>query len=123
MKFAKLALASTLAALIMNIYKTPVNAQMNQEIGQAQEQEFEVICETGEYGQTTTCRVVGSQEQVQYASQSADVVYIEKDGKLIAVPRHDVVDTSLDMRTMLATSSTLVLGAIATILKIKNRVA
>lgn len=110
MNLKKLSLAVGIALLVMGVFATPALANTAE---QDQKQELEVECETGSYGQTTTCTAKGTQEQSQ------KIVYtntrtVVRDGRKIHVP----VDTALDARTQLAVvAAVLGLGLLTLVAK------
>ncbi len=106
MQISKLALASVIAAGLMNAFVGQALAADT--VSQNQKQELEVVCEVGAYGQATNCRAKGTQEQSQSVSLDRKVVYIN--GR--AVRAHKVVDTALDARTVLF-ASVVVLAMVA----------
>ena len=121
MKKTKLLTAVVFSLALLHQFNNTVLAQ---EVEQSvnQEQEVEVICETGAYGQTT-CYVKGSQTQeaVQVVKTEGDIVYIEKDGEVIPVKKHEVVDTASSGTTTAILASIMLFGGLATVNKIKNR--
>lgn len=116
MKTLKLTLAVTLATVMFNGFVSQVVAQADLE--QEQNQELEVVCETGDYGQNVNCRATGTQEQSQRATLDGEPV-VFKDGKLVKL--HEVVDTGLDTNSLVVAFGTMVSGAAATVIKIKNK--
>ncbi len=80
-------------------------AEQNQKL----EQEFEVQCNSGAYGQTSTCKVLGK----QFGEQSQKIAL--RDG----IKPHKVVDTALDFQSMAAVGAVVSTGVGAAILKRK----
>lgn len=75
---------------------------------QNQEQKMKVTTKcTSSYGQETVCEASAEGEQRQYQSQvlGEQIAYV--DGRL----RHSMVDTSLDLQSMIAASGILLAGA------------
>ncbi len=80
---------------------------------QSQELKTNVKCTVGAYGQESTCEASaeGKQHQKQVLGSSTQVAY----GKA----RHDMVDTALDLQTMIAASGVMLAGASAYAIKRK----
>lgn len=80
-------------------------AQANTTVEQEQKlnQELEIECETGSYGQSSTCKARGEQT----GEQSQKVVVRDR----VLGKTHAPVDTALDAQTMLSVAGVLVTGA------------
>lgn len=93
-RFAKLAAAVTLSAVVLSGFTTPVGAQtveQNQELKQT----VTVNCTTGSYGQNTTCTAEGTQNGRQNQRVTLDgVTYIvRQDGSYVRY--HKPANTSV----------------------------
>ena len=121
MKIAKLISALILGAVVMGVMmpsSVSANTTQNQnqngstvEQSQSADQEFEVECETGAYGQTSTCKVKGA----QHLKQEQRVVIASAGGKLY----HKPAATGLDLYTGMAALGTMITGAGAMVLRTK----
>ncbi|MGD9129300.1 MAG: hypothetical protein PVJ09_02325 [Candidatus Woesebacteria bacterium] len=130
MKKFRLVSALALAALMLSQASFPVLAQeQSQEAEQVQAQAQSAECRyvsSGAYGQDVelVCELDQAQVQAQRISQEQTaegetIIYV--DGKPVKV--HEPADTALDFKTSLAAITTLMGGAFASILKLKNRVS
>jgi len=104
--------------LMVGAFVTPVMAETTAEQEQKLNQEIEIECTTGSYGQNSTCKATASQSGEQ---RQRILGVFRKDGKF--VPVHKPVDTGLDTATMAMVSGTLIAGSTAAFLKVKSRKA
>lgn len=119
MNIARLITASTLAlALMVGIFTSPAFAETSVEQNQKLEQELEVECTAGAYGQDSTCKAYG--KQVGEQSQKVLGVFRE-DGSFVKI--HKPVDTGLDSPTLAGVTGIVLTGSAAAYLKIKSRQA
>lgn len=84
-----------------------VPALATTDVNQSQSQELKVTCKVGSYGQNTECTAEGKQEQ----SQSVKVLGATTD------KTHKVVDTALDLNSVMAASGLMISGVGAFALK------
>ena len=116
MQLTKLTLATAIAAVVLQAFNTPVLAADT--VNQNEQQQFEVTCDVGAYGQNTNCHVTGSQSQNQSVTLDRNqVVYVN--GRLIRV--HHVVDTAMDPKMVILGSVILLAGVATMALKAKTR--
>ena len=113
MKTGKYIIAIVIAALAFVQFSSLVQAD---DVEHYQEQDFEVVCDMGAYGQNVNCRASGSQEQYQRTHFERDKAVAYRYGKPIRV--HKVVDTGLDTTTFAIAWSTVLLGGVATAVKL-----
>lgn len=117
MSFSKLITAATLAgALTLAMSGQALAAEQSQEQSLKTNSKVEVNCTAGAYGQNSTCTAKAEAEA--YGKQSQKIVY-RADGTPVVV--HDVVNTGLDLPTLLAAAGTMVSGAAAAVI-LKTRV-
>lgn len=107
----KLIAATTLAFTLLTLGMASTAHAQTAEQNQKLEQEFEVECNSGSYGQNTTCKVKGSQTGEQYQKISGRL----RDG----VMYHKPVDTALDSVTLLAAGALITAGVSAAVIKNK----
>jgi hypothetical protein len=108
MSTLKLMTAAILASALMGVMGTQVNAQTTS---------VEVECDvTGSYGQRSTCR---SSATGSVTGQNGQQVVIRDGGK----GGHQTVDAGMDIGTALIALGTTLSGSVATVIKLKNRVA
>jgi len=113
MGLKKLILATTIASGLL-VGAMPTTALANSaEQNQKLEQEFEVECTTGSYGQNSTCKAKGKQTGEQHQE------FTLRNGKMIQ--KHKVLDTGLDTMSMATVTGVFATGAAAMVVKIKNR--
>lgn len=116
MSLVRFITASTLAfALMVGLFVTPAMADTTAEQNQKLEQEIEIKCETGAYGQNTKCEGKGKQT----GEQSQKIKGIFRNGKFI--PAHQPVDTGLDGATLAVVAGLIVTGSAAAYVKFKTR--
>jgi hypothetical protein len=108
MKKLILATLLTVAALAVAVQPTFANDTAEQAQKQRLEQELEIKCETGAYGQTSTCYAKG--KQVGEQEQRQKILAAQIGGRKVHVP----VDTAIDMTTLLVVMTAAVAGFGAT---------
>jgi hypothetical protein len=110
MKKLILATLLTVAAFSVAVQPTFANEETAAEQAQKQrlEQELEIKCETGAYGQTTTCYAKG--KQVGEQEQRQKILAAQIGGRKVHVP----VDTAIDMTTLMVVMTAAVAGFGAT---------
>lgn len=119
MSFTKLITAATLAgALTLAMSGQALAAEMSQEQELKTNSKVEVNCTAGAYGQDSTCTAKAESEAS--GKQTQKIVY-RADGTPVVV--HDVVNTGLDLPVMLTVAGTIVSGAAAAVIRLKNHVA
>jgi hypothetical protein len=110
MGFFKLMTAATLAtATLLAMPSTALAQTVSQD--QSMNASARVVC-TGTYSQSCTAEASAS------GQQSQRVVY-RADGTPVVI--HDVINTGLDTATLATVAGTLVTGATAVVIKLKNR--
>lgn len=116
MSLVRFITASTLAlALMVGVFATPALADTSAEQNQKLEQEVEIKCEVGAYGQNTKCEGKGKQT----GEQSQKIKGVFRNGKFI--PAHEPADTGLDSMTLAAVTGLIVTGSAAAYVKFKTR--
>lgn len=114
MSVTKLITAITLAAALL-IVAMPSQASANSiELNQDMNQEVEIECTSGSYGQNTTCKAKGTQSNSQTGKVLAA---LDCKGKKCHIP----AATGLDTLTLSAIFGTLALGTSAAIAKYKTQ--
>lgn len=107
-KATLISLASFLSLSLINpVSILAEEASQNQEL----EQRCKTVCETGAYGQDTSCTT----ECYQYGEQEQIITL--RDGTVLAA--HTPVDTALDVKTTLFVSAILVSGLTAFLVRKK----
>ncbi len=109
MKSIRLILGAVLATSVMLAGAVQSVSATDTLVDQEQEQKLKVTCEVGSYGQNTKCEAEGEQKQ----KQSVRVLGATTDRV------HNVVDTSLDLNSILAAGGLMVSGVGAVVLKKK----
>jgi hypothetical protein len=116
MQLTKLALATAIAGVVLTQFTTTAFAADT--VNQGQNQQLEVVCDVGAYGQNTNCRATGSQSQNQSVTLDRNqVVYVN--GRLVHV--HHVVDTAMDPKMVILGSVILLAGVATLAIKAKTR--
>jgi len=100
--------ATALALVLLTGIASPALANTAEQ-KQKLEQEFEVQCNSGSYGQTSTCKVLGK----QFGEQSQKIALRQ------GIKPHKVADTALDFQTMTAIGAIVSTGIGAAVLKRK----
>lgn len=114
MNQVKMTIAAVAAVTMMAGFASQATATTAQEQSQNLTQTVEVECETGAYGQTSTCRAKGEQEGTQ--EQSQEIVY--RNGRVLG-KYHVPEDTGLDLTTTVTAVSAMFSGVGALILRRK----
>jgi hypothetical protein len=116
MNMLKLITALTLAATLMVVAMPSTASAETLEQKQKLEQEVEIECTSGAYGQNTTCKAKGKQTGEQSQKMEG---YFNSKGQYIR--RHKVANTGLDTMTLSAVAGTLMIGSAAAVAKFKTR--
>jgi hypothetical protein len=112
----KLITAITLAATLMVVAMPTMASAETLEQNQKLEQELEIECTSGAYGQNTTCKAKGKQNGEQKQKMEGS---FNSRGQYIR--RHKVANTGLDTMTLTAVAGTLIVGSTAAYTKFKTR--